>query len=41
MRRPTKLQQFPNFLPQKMLQPFITPRNLHIYLRQIIFCPPS
>jgi len=24
-----------------MLQPFITPRTLQIYLRQIIFCSPS
>jgi hypothetical protein len=38
---PTKLQVFANFLPKKMLQPFITPRTLQIYLRQTIFCPPS
>jgi len=25
----------------KMLQPFITPRTLQIYLRQTIFCSPS
>jgi hypothetical protein len=29
------------FLTQKMLQPFITPRTLQIYLRQTIFCSPS
>ena len=38
---PTKLQLFPNFLPKKMLQPFITPRTLQIYLRQTFFCSPS
>jgi hypothetical protein len=27
--------------PQKMLQPFNTPRTLQIYLRQTIFCSPS
>jgi hypothetical protein len=27
--------------PQKMLQPFITPHTLQIYLRQTIFCSPS
>ena len=26
--------------PQKMLQRFITPRTLQIYLRQTIFCSP-
>ena len=30
---------FANFWPPpKSLQPFITPRTLHIYLRQTIFC---
>jgi len=29
------------FLTQKMLQPFLTPRNLQIYIRQTIFCSPS
>jgi hypothetical protein len=29
------------FLTQKMLQPFITPRTLQIYLRQTIFFSPS
>jgi len=29
------------FLTPKMLQPFIAPRTLQIYLRQIIFCSPS
>jgi len=29
------------FLTQKMLQPFITPRTLQIYLRQTIFCTSS
>jgi hypothetical protein len=29
------------FLTPKMLQPFITPRTLLIYLRQTIFCSPS
>ena len=29
------------FYPPKMLQHFITPRTLQIYLRQIIFCSPS
>jgi hypothetical protein len=40
MRPPTKLQVFANFLPQKMLQPFITSRNLQIYPRQTISCSP-
>jgi len=39
MRPPTKLQLFVNFLPPKMLQPFIRPRNLQIYLRQNISLP--
>jgi hypothetical protein len=38
---PTKLQVFASFLPQKMFQPFITPHNLEIYLRQTIFFPPK
>ena len=38
---PTKLQVFANFLPQKMLQPIITPSTLQIYLCQTIFCSPS
>jgi len=38
MRPPTKLQVFANFLSKKMLQPFITPCTLQIYLRQNIFC---
>jgi len=29
------------FLALKMLQPFTTPRTLHLYLRQTIFCSPS
>jgi len=29
------------FLTQKMLQPFITPRTVQIYLRQTIFCSRS
>jgi hypothetical protein len=29
------------FLTQKMLHPFITPRTLQIYLRQSIFSSPS
>jgi len=41
MRPPTKLQVFANFRPKIILQPFITPRTLQIYLRQSIFCSPS
>jgi hypothetical protein len=33
MRPPTELQVFAQFLTQKILQPFITLRALHIYLR--------
>jgi hypothetical protein len=29
------------FLTQEMLQPFITPRTLQIYVRQTIFCSPN
>ena len=29
------------FWTEKMLQPFITPRALQVYLRQTILCPPS
>jgi hypothetical protein len=36
-----KLQVFANFSPPKRLQPFITPRTLHIYLRQATFSSPS
>jgi hypothetical protein len=38
---PAHTAAFTNFLPPKMLQPFITRRTLHIYLRQTIFCSPS
>jgi hypothetical protein len=38
---PTKLLVFANFRPQKMLQSFITPSTLKIYLCQAIFCSPS
>ena len=41
MRPPTKLQVFASFWAKKMLQPFITPRTLQIYLRQTILCSPS
>jgi hypothetical protein len=39
MRPPTKLHVFANFWPPKILQPFITPRNLQIYLRQTSTVP--
>jgi len=38
MRLPTKLKVFSSFWPKKMLQPFITPHTLQIYLYQNIFC---
>ena len=41
MHMSTKLQEFLNFWPQKMLQHFIAPSTLHIYLRQTIFCSPK
>ena len=36
-----KIRKCLPILTQKMLQPFITPRNLHIYLRQTISVPQS
>jgi hypothetical protein len=34
-----KAARFCQFFSQKMLQPFITPRDFQIYLRQTIFFP--
>jgi hypothetical protein len=41
MRLPTKMQVFANFLPQKMLQPSITPHAVWIYLHQTNFLFPK
>jgi hypothetical protein len=38
---PAHTAAFINFLPKKLLQPFITRRTLQNYLRQTIFCSQS
>jgi hypothetical protein len=41
LRPPTKLQVFANFGSKNLLHPFITARNLQVYLRQIHFLFPK